>query len=339
MIQVSFPDGNIKTFHKGITALEIAESISNQLSKKVLVAQFNDNFIDVSTSLNQDGAIKFYTWQDSKGKETFWHSSAHLMAEAIESLFPGVQFWVGPPLEQGFYYDIDFGDHKLNEAELQLIEDKINVLLQTPSQYIRKQSSKKEALEYFTAKGDVYKLDLLQKLEDGQISLYTQGNFTDLCRGPHIPNTSFIKFVKLNSIAGAYWKGDEKNKMLTRIYGISFPNKKELDDYLLLQEEIKKRDHRKIGKDLSIYTYDDDIGPGLVLWMPNGAAIIEELEKLAKDTEQAQGYKRVVTPHIAKENLYITSGHLPYYKESMFPPMVLDGTNYYLKSNELPTSS
>ncbi|MEI2708964.1 MAG: threonine--tRNA ligase [Chitinophagaceae bacterium] len=239
-------------------------------------------------------------------------------------------------LEKGFYYDIDLGDNKLTEEDLLGLEKKMNELANQKNLFTRTQKSKADAIQYFSEKGDEYKLDLLQNLEDGNITFYTQGNFTDLCRGPHIPNTGFIKAIKLLSIAGAYWKGDEKNKQLTRIYGITFPNQKELDEYLLMLEEAKKRDHRKLGKELGIYTMNDDIGAGLILWMPNGTVIIEELEKLAKETEDDAGYKRVVTPHIAKENLYLTSGHLPYYADSMFPPMDLDGEKYYLKAMNCP---
>jgi threonyl-tRNA synthetase len=258
------------------------------------------------------------------------------MAEAVEAKFHGAKFWVGPALDKGFYYDIDLGDNKLTEEDLTWLEKKMNELANQKNVFVRTEKSKDEAINYFTEKGDQYKLDLLQNLEDGNITFYTQGAFTDLCRGPHIPNTGSIKAIKLLSIAGAYWKGDEKNKQLTRIYGITFPNQKELDEYLLMLEEAKKRDHRKLGKELGIYTMNDDIGSGLILWMPNGTVIIEELEKLAKETEEEAGYKRVVTPHIAKENLYLTSGHLPYYADSMFPPMEMDGERYYLKAMNCP---
>jgi threonyl-tRNA synthetase len=258
------------------------------------------------------------------------------LAEAVELQFPGAKFWVGPAVEKGFYYDIDLGDNHIKEEDVIALEKKMNELAKQANAYIRKELSKAEAVAYFTEKGDEYKLDLLSGLEDGTITFYTQGQFTDLCRGPHIPNTGAIKAIKITNIAGAFWKGDEKNKMLTRVYGITFPNQKELDEYLLLLEEAKKRDHRKLGKELGIYTMDDDVGPGLPLWMPNGTIIIEELEGLAKETEEAAGYKRVVTPHIAKESMYITSGHLPYYQDSMFPPMELDGTKYYLKAMNCP---
>ncbi len=336
MISISFPDGAVRQYENGITALGIARSISEGLARKVLAASVNGEVWDATRPITKDASLKLLTWNDPEGQNTFWHSSAHLMAEAVETLFPGVKFWVGPALEKGFYYDMDLGDRKMNEEDLLLLEKKMNELAKKANPYNRKEIAKEDAISYFTEKGDEYKLDLLSNLTDGEITFYSQGDFTDLCRGPHIPDTGFIKSVKLTSIAGAYWKGNEKNKMLTRVYGISFPNQKELDAYLLMLEEAKKRDHRKLGKELSIFTMDEDIGPGLILWMPNGTIIIEELEKLAKETEEAAGYKRVVTPHIAKENLYITSGHLPYYQESMFPPMELDGTKYYLKAMNCP---
>ena len=336
MVQIQFPDGAVRSYEKGITALGIAKSISEGLAKKVLAASVNGEVYDATRAINEDAALKLLTWDDADGKNTFWHSSAHLLAEAVEMQFPGAKFWVGPALEKGFYYDIDLGDKTIKEEDVLLLEKKMNELAKQANAYIRKEMSKGEAIAYFTEKKDEYKLDLLSGLEDGSITFYTQGAFTDLCRGPHIPNTGFIKAIKITNIAGAFWKGDEKNKMLTRVYGITFPNQKELDEYLLLLEEAKKRDHRKLGKELGIYTMDDDVGPGLPLWMPNGTIIIEALENLAKQTEEAAGYKRVVTPHIAKESMYIKSGHLPYYQDSMFPPMELDGTKYYLKAMNCP---
>ena len=336
MINITFPDGAVRQYENGTTGMDIAKSISEGLARKILAASVNSEVWDLSHPINADAALKFLTWDDTDGKSTFWHSSAHLMAEAVENKFPGAKFWVGPAIDKGFYYDIDLGDKKINEEDLAELEKKMNELAKQNNPYTRKAMPKAEAIAYFTEKGDEYKLDLLQNLTDGEISFYTQGQFTDLCRGPHIPHTGFIKAIKLTSIAGAYWKGDEKNKQLTRIYGVTFPNQKELDEYLLMLEEAKKRDHRKLGKELGIYTMNDDIGPGLILWMPNGTVIIEELEKLAKKTEEVAGYKRVVTPHIAKENLYITSGHLPYYADSMFPPMDMDGEKYYMKAMNCP---
>lgn len=337
MINITFPDGAQKDYENGVNALDIAKSISEGLARNVIAASVNGEVWDATRPINKDANLVLLTWKDVDGKKTFWHSSAHLMAEAVEATFPGVKFWVGPPIDSGgFYYDIDLGDRKLTEEDLGTLEKKMKELAKNNEVYIRKEMPKAQAVAYFTEKGDEYKLDLLNNLEDGNITFYTQGNFTDLCRGPHIPNTGFIKAMKLTSIAGAYWKGDEKNKMLTRIYGITFPTQKELDDYLAMLEEAKKRDHRKLGKELGIFTMDDDVGPGLPLWMPNGTIIIEELEKLAKDTEEAAGYKRVVTPHIAKESMYLTSGHLPYYADSMYPPMELEGQKYYLKAMNCP---
>ncbi len=338
MINITLPDGAVRQYEAGVSALDIAKSISEGLARKVLAASVNGQVWDATRPIAEDASLKLLTWNDTDGQMTFWHSSAHLMAEAVESLFPGVKFWVGPALEspKGFYYDMDLGDRKMSEEDLAALEKKMNELAKQGNPYQRKEMPKEEAVQYFTEKGDEYKLDLLSNLTDGEITFYTQGGFTDLCRGPHIPNTGFIKAIKLMSIAGAYWKGDEKNKQLTRVYGVTFPSQKEMDEYLAMLEEAKKRDHRKLGKELGIFTMDDDVGPGLPLWMPNGTVIIEELENLAKETETAAGYKRVVTPHIAKENLYLTSGHLPYYADSMFPAMDMDGEKYYLKAMNCP---
>ena len=336
MIKITLPDGAIKEYAEKTSALDIAKSISEGLARKVLAANVNGEVWDATRPINEDATLKLLTWDDAAAKSTFWHSSAHLMAEAVESLFPGVKFWVGPAVENGFYYDMDLGGRQLTEEDLRKLEQKMQELARQNNKFERKEISKADAVYYFTQKSDEYKIDLLNGLKDGEITFYTQGGFTDLCRGPHIPNTSFIKAIKLTNIAGAYWKGDEKNKMLTRVYGVSFPSQKELDEYLLLLEEAKKRDHRKLGKELGIFTFDDEVGPGLPLWLPNGTIIIEELERLAKESENKAGYKRVVTPHIAKESLYLTSGHLPYYQESMYPPMELEGVKYYLKSMNCP---
>lgn len=336
MIKITLPDGAVREYPKGSTALDVAKSISEGLARKVLAANVNGEVWDATRPIEQDASLKLLTWQDDGGKSTFWHSSAHLLAEAVEATFPGVKFWVGPAIEKGFYYDMDLGGRAISEEDLEKLEKKMNELAKKNSQFIRKEMPKQAAVEYFTEKGDEYKLDLISGLKDGEITFYTQGDFTDLCRGPHIPHTGFIKAIKLTNIAGAYWKNDANNKQLTRIYGVTFPSKQELDEYLTMLEEAKKRDHRKLGKELGIYTMDDDVGPGLPLWLPNGTIIIEELEKLAKETEKEAGYKRVVTPHIAKESMYLTSGHLPYYADSMFPPMELDGTKYYLKAMNCP---
>ncbi len=338
MIKISFPDGAVREYAAGSSAMDIAKSISEGLARKVLAAKVNGDVWDLTRPIQNDASLQLLTWDDKDAQLTFWHSSAHLMAEAVENMFPGVKFWVGPALEspKGFYYDMDLGDKKMTEEDLAALEKKMNELAKQNNAYVRKQMSKADAIQYFTEKGDEYKLDLLSNLNDGEITFYSQGNFTDLCRGPHIPSTGAIKAIKLTAIAGAYWKGDEKNKQLTRVYGVTFPSQKEMDEHLAMLEEAKRRDHRKLGKELGIYTMSDDVGPGLILWMPNGTIIIEELEKLAKETELAAGYKRVVTPHIAKESMYLTSGHLPYYADSMFPPMEMDGEKYYLKAMNCP---
>lgn len=336
MIKITLPDGAVREYQPGTSALDVAKSISEGLARKVLAATINGEVWDATRPINEDASLKLLTWDDTDGKSTFWHSSAHLMAEAVETMFPGVKFWVGPAIEKGFYYDMDLGDRKMSEEDLLVLEKKMNELAKQKNVYVRQEISKADAVKYFENKGDEYKLDLLTNLQDGGITFYTQGGFTDLCRGPHIPDTGFIKAIKLMSVAGAYWKGDEKNKQLTRVYGVTFPSQKELDEYLAMLEEAKRRDHRKLGKELGIFTMDDDVGQGLPLWMPNGTVIIEELEKLAKETENAGGYKRVVTPHIAKESMYLTSGHLPYYADSMFPPMEMDGERYYLKAMNCP---
>ena len=336
MIKITFPDGNSREFNEGVNSLEIAKSISEGLARKVISAEVNGEVWDLTRSIQTDASIKLLTWDDDKGKTTFWHSSAHLMAEALEELFPGVKFGIGPAIDSGFYYDIDLGGKILTQEDLPLIENKMRELAKKNSVFGRKEVSKADAIKFFTEKGDEYKLELINDLQDGSITFYEQGNFVDLCKGPHIPDTGIIKAVKLLNIAGAYWRGNEKNKMLTRIYGITFPKQSELDAHLLMLEEAKKRDHRKLGKELEIYTTDDAVGQGLILWMPNGAAIIEQLEKLAKRKEDQAGYVRVKTPHIAKEELYLTSGHLPYYADSMYPPMEMEGAKYYLKAMNCP---
>ncbi len=335
-MKITFPDKNVREYPDGTTAMEIAKSISEGLARNVLAAKINGQVSDLSRPINSDAALELLTWDSQDGKNTMWHSSAHLMAEALEFYFPGIKFWVGPPVENGFYYDVDLGGHQISSDDFKKIEDKMIELARKNNVYIRKEVPKQEAIKYFTEKNDEYKLDLLQNLEDGNITFYTQGDFTDLCRGPHIPHTGYIKAVKLMNLAGAYWKGDEKNKQLTRIYGITFPKQKELDEYLAMLEEAKKRDHRKLGKELEIFMFDDEVGPGLPLWLPNGGVLIEQLENLAKRTENEAGYKRVRTPHLAKESMYLTTGHLPYYAESMFPPMEMDGEKYYLKPMNCP---
>ncbi|MDA7836136.1 threonine--tRNA ligase [Salibacteraceae bacterium] len=335
-INISLPDGTVKQFEAGSSAMDVAMSISEGLARNVLSAKVNGEVWDANRPINEDAQLNLLTWNDEEGKSTMWHSSAHLMAEALEFFYPGIKLAIGPPIESGFYYDIDFEEYNITDEDLQKVEKKMIELAREKNEFVREEVSKADALAYFQERKDPYKLELINDLDDGTITFYTQGNFTDLCRGPHIPHTGYIKAVKLLSIAGAYWRGDENNKMLTRIYGITFPKAKELEEHLEMLEEAKKRDHRKLGKELELFTFDDDIGPGLPLWLPNGAFLIEQLEDLAKKTEKKAGYKRVRTPHIAKENLYLTSGHLPYYKDSMFPPMEMDGSTYYLKSMNCP---
>jgi threonyl-tRNA synthetase len=337
MIKITFPDGNIREYEAGVSPMQIAESISMGLAKKVLVAEVNGKVWDLTRTLTTDSALKLYTWDDKEGKETYWHSSAHLMAEALEALYPNVKLGIGPPIDYGFYYDIDLGEGRtIVPEDLKAIEKKMAELAAKNNEFVRSEVSKNDAIAYFKEKSDPYKLELLEGLNDGEISLYKQGDFTDLCRGPHIPHTGYIKSIKLLNIAGAYWRGNEKNPMMTRLYGITFPKQAELDAYLTMIEEAKKRDLRKIGKELSIFAFDDMVGPGLPLWLPNGGIMIEELERLAKEDEEVHGYHRVVTPHIAKEELYLTSGHLPYYAEGMFPPMEMDGTKYFLRAMNCP---
>ena len=335
-IHITFPDGAVREYPAGITALEIAKSISEGLARNVLSAKINGNVWDATRPIHEDATLALLTWNDTDGKKTFWHSSAHLLAEALEALFPGIKLGIGPPIENGFYYDIDFGDKTFSSEDFAKVEAKMNELAKQENAFVRREMPKQEAIAYFTEKQDPYKLELLQDLNDGEITFYEQGAFTDLCRGPHIPHTGFIKAIKLISTAGAYWRGSEKNKQLTRVYAITFPKKSELDEYLMMLEEAKKRDHRKLGKELEIFTFDDDVGPGLPLWLPNGGQIIETLEAFAKQTEKEHGYQRVKTPHIARESMYLKSGHLPYYKDSMFPAMELDGETYYLKAMNCP---
>ncbi|MBM3438906.1 MAG: threonine--tRNA ligase [Bacteroidetes bacterium] len=335
-INITFPDGAVRSYPAGSTAMDVALSISEGLARNVLAAKVDKEVLDANRPIHQDVTLQLLTWKDKEGQQTYWHSSAHLMAEALELMFPGVKLAIGPPVDNGFYYDVDFGDMHFSSEAFEALEKKMLELAKNNSPFVRKEVSKADAIAYFTEKGDPYKLELIQDLQDGSITFYEQGNFTDLCRGPHIPNTGHIKAVKLLNTAGAYWRGNEKNKQLTRIYGVTFPKKSELDEHLERMEEAKKRDHRKLGKELEIYTFDDDVGPGLPLWLPNGGIIIEALEAYAKKTENEAGYQRVKTPHIAKESMYLKSGHLPYYADSMFPPMEIDGEKYYLKAMNCP---
>ncbi|MGB0933853.1 MAG: threonine--tRNA ligase [Lishizhenia sp.] len=321
MIKVTLPDGTVREYDKGTTALDVAKSISEGLARNVLAARIDGNVVDAFLPLNKDVNLSLLTWNDDEGKSTLWHSSAHLMAEALEFFYPGIKLAIGPPIANGFYYDIDFEAHTIKEEDLPKIEAKMKELAKQKLTFERKEISKEEAIAYFKEKEDPYKLELLEGLEDGSITFYTQGNFTDLCRGPHIPNTGFIKAVKLTSIAGAYWRGDEKNKQLTRIYGITFPKAKELTEYLERVEEAKKRDHRKLGKALDLFTFSQRVGQGLPLWLPKGAALRERLENFLKKAQKKGGYDQVITPHIGSKELYVCSGHYAKYGKDSFQPI------------------
>src|SRR6185312_573057 len=338
MIKITFPDGAERQYEQGVSAMEIAKSISEGLARKILAAKVNGEIWDLSRPVNNDATIKFLTWDDENGKSTFWHSSAHLMAEAVESAFPGVKFWVGPPIEKGFYYDMDLGENVITESDLEKLENKMKELSKQDNQYLRKEISKADAIKYFEEKGDEYKLDLLSGLEDGKITFYSQGQFTDLCRGPHIPSTGLIKGIKLTNIAGAYYKGDEKNKMLTRIYGITFPNQKELDEYLVFLEEAKKRDHRKIGKELELFTFSEKVGAGLPLWLPKGAMLRQRLQDFMQKAQLESGYLPVITTHIGSKSLYVTSGHYEKYGKDSFQPIKtpVEGEEFLLKPMNCP---
>jgi threonyl-tRNA synthetase len=338
MINITFPDGTVRQYEQGSSAIEIARSISEGLARKILATEVNDEVWDLSRPINKDASIKFLTWEEESGKSTFWHSSAHLMAEAVEDIFPGVKFWVGPPVEKGFYYDMDLGENVIADSDLEKIENKMKELAKQNNPFSRREISKADALKYFEEKGDEYKLDLLSGLEDGKITFYTQGQFTDLCRGPHIPSTGLIKAIKLTNIAGAYWKGDEKNKMLTRIYGVTFPNQKELDEYLVFLEEAKKRDHRKIGKELELFTFSEKVGAGLPLWLPKGAMLRERLQQFLQKAQVEAGYLPVITPHIGSKSLYVTSGHYEKYGADSFQPIKtpVEGEEFLLKPMNCP---
>lgn len=321
-IKITLPDGSVKEFHKGVTGLEIASSISEGLARNVLAAKVNEETWDATRPINNDANVQLLTWNDREGKSTFWHSSAHLMAEALEALFPGIKFGIGPAIESGFYYDVDFGDREFDPlTDLPRIEAKMMELARQKNEYKRSEVDKTSAISYFKNKGDEYKLELLEGLEDGNITFYDQGNFTDLCRGPHIPNTGFIKAAKILNVAGAYWRGDEKRKQLTRLYGITFPKQKELSEYLQLLEEAKKRDHRKIGKELELFAFSEKVGQGLPLWLPKGTVLRERLVDFLKKAQLKAGYQAVITPHIGHKDLYVTSGHYEKYGKDSFQPI------------------
>ena len=338
MIKISFPDGQVREFEKGVTPMDVALSISEGLARNVLAAKLNGDVVDASTPIESDASLQLLTWNDEDGKKTFWHSSAHLMAEAIEALYPGTKFGIGPAIENGFYYDIDLGGKEFGSDQFKEIEDKMVELARQKSAFVRKSVSKSDAIAYFTEKDDEYKLELLEGLSDGSITFYSQGNFTDLCRGPHIPSTGFIKSVKLLSVAGAYWRGDEKRKQMTRIYAITFPKAKELEEYLFLLEEAKRRDHRKLGKELELFAFSEKVGMGLPLWLPKGTILRERLENFLKRAQVRAGYSPVVAPHIASKELYVTSGHYAKYGKDSFQPIHTpdEGEEYLLKPMNCP---
>jgi len=338
MIKITLPDSSVREYPIGATASDVAKSISEGLARKVLAAEVNGIIWDLSRPINADATLRLLTWDDKNAKAIFWHSSAHLMAEALEAIYPGVKFGIGPAIESGFYYDIDLGGRVITEEDLKKVEDKMKELAKANSAYIREDISKEDAIAYFTKKNDEYKLELLEGLEDGSITFYKQGNFTDLCRGPHIPSTGAIKAVKLTNIAGAYWRGDEKNKMLTRIYGITFPAQKELEEYLALLEEAKKRDHRKLGKELELFTFSEKVGSGLPLWLPKGAMLRERLQQFLQKAQLETGYLPVITPHIGSKQLYVTSGHWEKYGKDSFRPITTpqEGEEFMLKPMNCP---
>ncbi|PRD56943.1 threonine--tRNA ligase [Sphingobacterium gobiense] len=338
MINITLPDGSVRQYEKGTTAMQIAQSISEGLARNVLGAEVNGEVWDASRAIEEDASVKLLTWNDDKGKSTFWHSSAHLLAEALEALYPGIKFGIGPAIETGFYYDVDFGDREFSSDDFKQIEDKMLELAKQKEVFERKAVSKADALAYFTAKGDEYKLDLIKDLEDGKITFYTQGNFTDLCRGPHIPHTGVIKAIKLTNVAGAYWRGDETRKQLTRIYGVSFPKASELTEYLKFIEEAKKRDHRKLGKELELFAFSEKVGAGLPLWLPKGATLRQKLQDFLQRAQIKAGYEPVVTPHIGHKQLYVTSGHYEKYGADAFQPIhtPIEGEEFYLKPMNCP---
>lgn len=337
-VKITLPDGSSRNYPTGVTGMDIAKSISEGLARVALSIEVGGEIWDLSRPLNEDAPIRIFTWNDKGGKYTFWHSSAHLFAEALEALYPGVKFGIGPPIENGFYYDVDLGDKEFGEDDLAKVEAKMVELARKSSVFARKDISKAEALDFFKKKGDPYKVELLQDLADGSITFYEQGNFTDLCRGPHIPNTGFIKAVKLLNVAGAYWRGDEKNKMLTRVYGITFPKQKELEEYLHMLEEAKKRDHRKLGKELELFAFSEKVGMGLPLWLPKGTVLRERLEQFMRKAQIKAGYDPVVTPHIGSKALYVTSGHYEKYGKDSFQPIHTpdEGEEFLLKPMNCP---
>ncbi|MEO1022557.1 MAG: threonine--tRNA ligase [Bacteroidota bacterium] len=335
-ITLSLPDGSTREYEQGVTGLEIAQSISSGLARAALSVTWNGEILDLNRPISEDGTITINTWDSEDGKYTFWHSSAHLLAEAVQELYPEAKFGIGPPIEQGFYYDIDFGDTTITPDDLSKIEKAFLEKARQKVTFDRREVSKEEALTHYREKGNEYKTDLIEGLEDGDITFYTQGGFTDLCRGPHIPNSGLVKAIKLTNLAGAYWRGDVNSRQLTRIYGISFPKQKMLDEHLHQVEEAKKRDHRKLGKELGIYMIDPMVGSGLPMWLPNGTVLRRTLESFLRDEQLKRGYKEVITPHIGNLELYKTSGHYPYYQESQYDPINVDDEQYMLKPMNCP---
>ena len=338
MINITFPDGSVRSYNEGITPYEIAQSISPRLAADVLAASVDGQVYDLDRPIDKDASLKLHKWEDQEAKQTFWHSSSHLMAEALQILYPGIKFGIGPAIETGFYYDVDLGDRTLVEADLKKIEEKMIELAREKQPFVRQDISKAEAMATYTEKGDQYKCELIRDLEDGTITFYTTGSFTDLCRGPHLRDTSVIKAVKLTSIAGAYWRGNEKNKMLTRIYGVTFPKKSLLDEYLAMMEEAKKRDHRKIGKEMELFTFSQRVGAGLPMWLPKGAELRGRLEAFLKKVQKAYGYLPVISPHIGQKELYVTSGHYAKYGADSFQPIHTpqEGEEFLLKPMNCP---
>ena len=338
MIKITFPDNSVKEFESGVTPLQVAESISPRLAQDVLAASVNDQEWDLTRPIVEDAAVKLFKWDDPEGKHAFWHSSAHLLAEALQELYPGVKFGIGPAIENGFYYDIDPGEHTLTAADFPKIEKKMLELAREKQPIVRADISKDDALKMFGDRGEEYKCELISELEDGHITTYTQGSFTDLCRGPHIPTTAPIKAVKILSLAGAYWRGDEKRNQLVRVYGITFPKQKMLDEYLALLEEAKKRDHRKLGKEMELFAFSQNVGAGLPLWLPKGTALRDRLEQFLRKIQKQYGYLQVITPHIGNKNLYVTSGHYAKYGKDSFQPIHTpeEGEEYLLKPMNCP---
>ena len=338
MINITFPDGSVKQFENGTTPLQIAESISPRLAKEVLAASVDDNEWDISRPINQDASLKLFKWEDPEGKHAFWHSSAHLLAEALQELYPGIKFGIGPAIENGFYYDVDPGEYKLTDDDFKKIEDKMLELARNKEDIVRADISKDDALKMFGDRGENYKCELISELADGTITTYTQGSFTDLCRGPHLDNTGHIKAAKVMSLAGAYWRGDEKRNQLVRVYGITFPKKQMLDEYLALLEEAKKRDHRKLGKEMELFAFSQKVGAGLPLWLPKGAALRDRLEQFLRKIQKRYGYQQVITPHIGNKMLYVTSGHYAKYGKDSFQPIHTpeEGEEYLLKPMNCP---